>query len=89
MLKMRKVRTGYQLVFMDDNMIGEVEYKKQSCWHGTLWLDGTTLHRHARTAQDTLEMLKTAHYWHLKASTEGHCRRAEQFHCKSEPRMRK
>jgi len=66
MLTMRKVRTGYQLILVDDNIIGEVEYKKQSCWHGTLWLDGTTLHRHARTARDTLEMLKTAHYWHLK-----------------------
>jgi hypothetical protein len=66
MLTMQKVRTGYQLILVDDNIIGEVEYKKQSRWHGTLRLDGITLHRHARTARDTLEMLKTAHYWHLK-----------------------
>jgi hypothetical protein len=66
MLTMRKVQARYRLVVLDENIIGEIEYKKQSRWDGTLWLDGITLHRHAHTAQDTLEMLKTAHYWHLK-----------------------
>jgi hypothetical protein len=49
MLTMRKVRSGYQLILVDDNIIGKLEYKKQSCWHGTLWLHGITLHRHAHT----------------------------------------
>ena len=66
MLTMQKDRIGYRSILLDGRIIGEIERQTHSRWDGTLWLSDLTLRRHAGTAQDAFQALKTAHYWHLE-----------------------
>ena len=66
MLTMQKDKVGYRSILLDGNVIGEIQRQTHSRWNGVLWLNEVVVQRHAGTAQDAFQALKTAHYWHLE-----------------------
>ncbi len=66
MLTMQKDKVGYRSILLDGNVIGEIQRQTHSRWDGMLLLSDLTLERHAGTAQDAFQALKTAHFWHLE-----------------------
>ncbi len=66
MLTMQKDGIGYRSILLDGHIIGEIKRQTHSRWDGTLWLSELALQRHAGTAQDAFQALKTAYYWYLR-----------------------